>query len=149
MAPVIRPAQPADLGPLLRMHEEFSLEDGHPFEASAARSALGGLLGEASFGRVWVIEEDGRALGYLAVCFGYSLEFRGRDAFVDEIWVRREARGQGLGREALRVAEAECARLGVRAMHLEVRRDNPGAQRLYRGAGFVDRENYLMTKKLR
>lgn len=145
----VRLAGPADIELLLSLHEEFSREDRQPFEPAAAREALGCLLKEPSFGRVWIIEHEGGPVGYLAVCFGYSIEFRGRDAFLDEIYVRPAARGCGLAREALEFAQAECSRAGVRSLHLEVRRGNEAARRLYRDAGFVERESYLMTRKLR
>ena len=70
-------------------------------------------------------------MGYLVVAFGYSLEFRGRDAFVDELYVAPTHRGRGLGREALRVAEPCCLEAGVRALHLEVRPGNARARGLY------------------
>lgn len=149
VAPVIRSAAVADLDLLVRMHEEFSLEDRQAFDAAAARAALDALLREPRFGRAWVIENDDRAAGYLAVCFGYSIEFRGRDAFVDELYVRPPQRGRGLGREALNVAEVACRDAGIVALHLEVRRGNQAARQLYRSAGFSERESYLMTKKLR
>ena len=86
--------------------------------------------------------------GYLVVCFGWSLEFQGRDAFVDELYVREAFRGQGLGTRALEVAADLCRASGVRALHLEVERRNTRAQDVYRRAGFVDREYYLMTRRL-
>jgi ribosomal protein S18 acetylase RimI-like enzyme len=149
MSAAFRPADPADLELLLSLHEEFSREDAQPFEPAEAREALGGLLREPSFGRVWIIEDEGLPVGYLAVCFGYSIEFRGRDAFLDEVYVRPAARGRGLARRALEVAQAECLKAGVRSLHLEVRRGNEAARRLYRDAGFEERQSYLMTRKLR
>jgi ribosomal protein S18 acetylase RimI-like enzyme len=38
--------------------------------------------------------------------------------------------------------------LGVRALHLEVGRDNVPAQELYRRVGFVDTDRRLLTLKL-
>ena len=145
----LRPAGPADLELLLGLHQEFAREAGQACEATASRSALQELLAQPGLGRAWLIEEAGEPLGYLALCFGYSLEFGGRDAFVDEVYVRPGARGRGFAREALRVAEVECLRAGVRALHLEVDQGHASAQRLYRRAGFADRDNYLMNKKLR
>ena len=43
---------------------------------------------------------------------------------------------------------ARAALHGVRALHLEVERRNTRAQEIYRKAGFVDREHYLMTRRL-
>ena len=149
MAAGVRPAGSSDLELLLGLHEEFSREDGAAFEPAAACAALAGLLREPSLGGAWIIEHEGQPAGYLVLCFGYSIEFRGRDAFLDEIYVRRDMRGRGLARQALEVAQAECLKAGVRALHLEVRRGNEAARDLYRRSGFVERESYLMTCKLR
>jgi ribosomal protein S18 acetylase RimI-like enzyme len=149
MSCTFRFAGPVDLDLLYAMHEEFARETGQEFEPGASRAALEGLLAQPAFGRAFIIEDGEEPIGYLALCFGYSLEFRGRDAFLDEIYVRPGARGRGLAREALRFAEDACRESGVRALHLEVDRHNASAQRLYRSAGFADRDNYLMTRKLR
>jgi ribosomal protein S18 acetylase RimI-like enzyme len=148
MTRALRPATTGDLLALLDMMRSFYSEDGHPFHEEPARRALLGLVREPAHGRLWVIEAGGRTAGYLAVTFGYSLEFLGRDAFVDELYVRPESRGAGLGRLALQQAEAACRELGIGALHLEVGRGNDAAQRLYRAAGFTDRSHYLMTKRL-
>ena len=45
-------------------------------------------------------------------------------------------------------AETQCRAVGVRALHLEVERDNTNARALYRKVGFVDHDRYLMTKRI-
>ena len=50
--------------------------DGEPLEAAVAPL----LAPDNPFGRIWLIRHDGRSIGYAAVCFGYSIEFAGRDA---------------------------------------------------------------------
>jgi len=82
------------------------------------------------------------------VTFGYSLEYGGRDAFIDELWVHERVRGQGIGTRALHMAEAACREQGIQALHLEVERTNAVAQQVYRRAGFVDHDRYLLTKRL-
>ena len=144
----LRPATVGDLDGLLPLLRDFYAEDRHPFDASAVRAALEGLVRNPTLGRAFLIEDGDALAGYLVVTFGYSLEFRGRDAFLDELYVAPAHRGRGLGREALRVAEACCLEAGARALHLEVRHDNEAAQGLYRSWGFGDRENYLMSKAL-
>ena len=79
---------------------------------------------------------------------GYSIEYGGRDAFIDEVYIRAAYRGQGIGRQAMMFAETQCRALGVRALHLEVARDNTNAHALYRKVGFVDHDRYLMTKHI-
>ncbi len=85
-------------------------------------------------------------MGYVALTFGYSLEFHGRDAFVDELFVRAERRGEGAGTAALGFIMDTCPTLGVHALHLEVERVNTAAQALYRLFGFHDHDGYLMTR---
>jgi ribosomal protein S18 acetylase RimI-like enzyme len=145
----LRPARLGDVDVIVPLMRDFCAEDGHPFDEAKARAALEGLLHDAREGRAFVVEEDGALAGYLVVTFGYSIEFRGRDAFVDELYLVPAHRGRGLGREALHVAEACCREAGAHALHLEVGRDNARAQRLYRSWGFGDRSSYLMSKELR
>ena len=79
---------------------------------------------------------------------GFSLEFHGRDAFVDEIYIRTTHRGKGIGGRALEFVEAACRPLGVRAIHLEVERNNAQAHTMYHKIGFEYQDSYLMTKCL-
>jgi len=74
---------------------------------------------------------------------------RSEDAFVDELFLLPEARGQGLGEAALDHLARELAGRGVVALHLEVGRGNAEAQRFYRRKGFEMRDGYfLMTRRL-
>ena len=71
--------------------------DGHGFDEQKARVALLTLLRDPNLGRVWLILDGAVAAGYIVLCFGYSLEWLGRDAFVDEFFLREPYRGRGLG----------------------------------------------------
>ena len=44
----------------------------------------------------------------------------------------------------LREIRRKARDLGINALHLEVARDNEFAQRLYRRAGFVARDKYVL-----
>ena len=143
-----RPATTADEPVLLELMREFYLDERMTFHESAARTALRGVLDDPSHGRAVLIEVDGAIAGYLVVCFGWSLEFQGRDAFVDELYLRSRFRGRGIGAQALEAAAEVCRTSGVRALHLEVERNNTRAQALYRRAGFAERQHHLMTRRL-
>ena len=82
--------------------------------------------------------------GYIALTYGYSLEFGGRDAFIDEFYIRPDFRGEGLGQTILGLIQQEAERLGIRALHLEVARTNLRAQRLYARANFQPRNKYVL-----
>ncbi|HXV63215.1 MAG TPA: GNAT family N-acetyltransferase [Vicinamibacteria bacterium] len=145
---VIEPATVAQAGALLPLVSRFYEEENYPFYEAHARRALVGLLEEPSRGRVWIVTDQERVVGYFVMTLGWSLEYLGRDAFVDELYVLPEYRGRGLGKRALAVMDDACRELGVRALHLEVERGNERAHQLYRNLGFEDHERFLMTKRI-
>lgn len=126
----------------------YYAEDGYPFVDARGREALTTLIADEQLGAVWVLEDEQGVAGYLAVTLGYSLEYGGRDAFIDELFLGARARGRGAGRTALELAEAWCRSRGVRALHLEVELHRDRAFDLYRQNGFEDHERRLMTKRL-
>ena len=142
-----RPAVDSDAATILAfMRELYAIDGTTPFEEAGARRTLLGIVRDPAFGRVWVIQDGARPIGYVILTLGYSLEYRGRDAFLDELFVAADSRGRGIGRETMRFVEDACRELGVRALHLEVERANTAAQRLYRKFGFADHDRYLLTQ---
>jgi len=146
--PVFRDAAPADLDAILAFMRRLYAQEGLSFDEPSARATLSGIVRDRSLGRVWMIDEEAEPIGYMVLTLGYSLEYRGRDAFVDEIFVREDRRRRGIGRRAMRVMEDACRDLEVRALHLEVERPNAAAQALYRKFGFVEHDRLLMTKPI-
>ena len=138
-------ANSSDTETLLELIQEFYEGEHLPFDDNMIR-ALAKILNDDSLGRIWLIQDGNEAIGYVVLTFGYSLEFRGRDALVDELYIRESYRRQGVGTNALQFVEDVCSSLGIEALHLEVDRKNPVAQSLYRKVGFEDHDRYLMTK---
>ena len=87
--------------------------------------------------------------GYVILTLGFSFEYRGREAFIDELYVEEKFRGRGWGGRAMEFVEERARELGVNAIHLEVDRGNEPALALYRRTGYVDHDRYLMTKWIR
>jgi ribosomal protein S18 acetylase RimI-like enzyme len=147
-APVFKPATYDEIEILIAMMRELYAHDGTAFDEAISRRALVGIIGDEKFGRVFLILLANEVAGYAVLTFGYSLEFHGRDAFVDEIYLRNEYRGLGIGKRALQFLTDVCAAEGVNALHLEVERTNTSAQAVYRKFGFEDHDRYLMTMTL-
>jgi diamine N-acetyltransferase len=146
----IRDAKPPDLPALLRMMR--SLAEQPPviaFDDDEVRGALEKFLSDADLGRAWLLWLGEKPVGYVILTLGYSFEFRGRDGFVDELYIEPEFRRRGLGRRAMEFLERKARELGVNAMHMEVDRGNEAAAELYRRAGYADQGRHLMTKWLR
>lgn len=146
MEPTFKLAADADTEPLMEMMRELYAYDHLPFDEQEHRSALQQILGNESLGRVYLILLGEVVAGYIVLTLGFSLEYRGRDAILDEFFVKENYRQQGIGKRALRFIEEVCRELGVQALHLVLERGNTNAQAVYRKAGFIDHDRYLMTK---
>ena len=146
----IRDARAQDLPALLRMMR--SLAEQPPaiaFDEGDVGTAFEKFLVDSELGQAWLLWLGEKLVGYVILTLGYSFEFRGRDAFIDELYIDPEFRLTGLGRRAMEFVEEKVRALGVNALHLEVDRGNDAALELYRRAGYADQGRYLMTKWLR
>jgi ribosomal protein S18 acetylase RimI-like enzyme len=143
----LRVAALEDLTALLPRTRALNAHEGIPVDVKALEAALARLLGDPAIGRVWLVEREGAVIGYAIVTFGYDLEFAGRDAFLTELWIDPESRSQGAGGAALGLLYPELRALGVHALHLQVRPENP-ALRLYERSGFVASPRVTMTHRL-
>jgi diamine N-acetyltransferase len=139
-------ADNSDTETLIQFIQEFYEYEGLKYDETIIRAALAGIFKDGSLGRVWLIQQDKQAVGYIVLTFGYSLEYRGRDAMIDEFYIRETYRGQGVGKKTIQFIENVCQDLGIQAVHLEVERENQNAQKLYRQAGFTDKNRYFLTK---
>jgi ribosomal protein S18 acetylase RimI-like enzyme len=133
---------------VLRLMQEFYPGEGLPFDADIAREALGELWRNPALGCVCLIYAGREVAGYAVLAFGFSLEFHGRDALIDELYIRPTYRGMGYGTGCIEWLEAFCVKEGIRAIHLEVDHDNERAQRLYNRIGYRDHDRHLLTKWL-
>jgi diamine N-acetyltransferase len=148
MATTFAVATRSDISTLVQFMREYYEFDHLTFDENVARAALERMVGDDSLGRIWLIHHADETVGYLVLTLGYSLEYGGRDAFIDEVYLRSSYRRKGIGTTALAFAEEQCRILGVRALHLEVERTNTNAYGVYRKVGFVDHDRYMMTKRI-
>jgi GNAT superfamily N-acetyltransferase len=147
MTVTFRAALPQDAARIVALMHDYYGEDGYPFDVTAARDTVDGLLARPDLGQLWCVQAGDEIVGYFALTLGYSLEYRGVDAFLDELYLAPAYRGQGIGTRALACLEDRAQALGVRALHLEVEKAKP-AIALYRRWGFAAHDRLLMTKKL-
>jgi diamine N-acetyltransferase len=142
----LRAALPADIETLLPMVRASRACEGLGWDELLMRAALVGLMVRRAAGTVWLLEEGGTAVGYMIVTLGYTLEFSGCGALVDELYVVPAHRGRGFGRRALEVAEAYCRLHEAHTLHAIVRGDNAPALRAAGRYRFVVSERVLLTR---
>lgn len=140
-----------DLDVVTAMMRKFYVHFGYAFREHGAsagpsqRDLIERFVTTPYLGSFWLIEVDGTPAGYAALTYGFSFEFGGRDAFVDELFVDEALRGRGAGATALQQLQARARDLGLVAIHLQTEAYNPRAKRLYEAVGFVDLKRSTLT----
>jgi ribosomal protein S18 acetylase RimI-like enzyme len=144
----LRPATPGELDLIVTMMGEYYAYDNLVFEESIARRAAREMINDPSLGTIFVIQRNDTPCGYCVLALIFSLEFHGRTAFIDELYLREEARGHGSGRRVLELVMDECRVRGMDAVRLEVEHTNLRAVGVYGHLGFVRHERHIMTRWL-
>jgi GNAT superfamily N-acetyltransferase len=134
----------ADLEILLPFVRSFHEFESFQIVDDYRRSSLINLLSNKDLGKIWLIYVDLHPVGYIALCVGYSIEFGGKDAFIDEFYISPDFRGKGIGTQTLEFIKLAAKDLDIRAIHLEVARTNTNAHRLYERSDFKTREKYIL-----
>jgi diamine N-acetyltransferase len=119
-----------------------------PFDERRRREIFDKFVRDATYGQAWLIVDDETPIGYVVLTVSFSFEYRGYDAFIDELYIAEEHRRRGIGRQAMKFVERVASERSVNALHLEVSRDNTAAVEFYRRTGYADHGRYLMTKWL-
>jgi ribosomal protein S18 acetylase RimI-like enzyme len=146
---VLDPVRSDDAPLLARYMRDLYAHDDPPPDEARWLAALQQLLADRRLGWASVIRLDSQPVGYAVITIGYSLEFYGGEAFLDELYIAADQRGRGIGREVVRQIETVLRAQGVGALHLEVEEDNSAAQQLYEASGFRYRRHmHLMSKRL-
>jgi ribosomal protein S18 acetylase RimI-like enzyme len=145
-----RPATKGDEANLLRMMRKLAEQEpgAYYFDEPVVRHVLHEFLANPDLGAAWIFSEGATPVGYIVLTLGYSFEYHGREAFVDELYVEPQYRRRGIGREAMNFVEEQARTMGVTALHLEADHGNDAALELYRRSGYVAHDRHLMTKWL-
>ncbi|BFM51332.1 GNAT family N-acetyltransferase [Marinomonas sp. THO17] len=146
----VRIANVIDLEAIESLVAQYHEFEGIESSAEMRRAALLELVASnKQHGFIVVATSDENIIGYAAICYGFSIEFGGRDAFLDEVFVAASFRRNGIGDTLIRFAEEIAKKDKIQALHLEVSKSNEKARSLYSGLGFENREAFhLMSKRL-
>jgi GNAT superfamily N-acetyltransferase len=133
------PTQLEELLPLVAAYHAFEEVE---TSAEQRKNSVTKLLRDKSLGEIWLVRKLDSLIGYIAICYSYSIEFGGRDAFVDEFYIAAGERGKGISGRVLKEIAALLRARGIVAVHLEVDGGNERARTAYAQAGFSSRDKY-------
>ena len=144
---VIRKIEARDMEVYLAMAKDFyaspAVLENIPKE-NIMRSFLE-FTGGTPFGDAFIFEENGEIVGYGVLAYTYSQEAGGKVVWLEEIYIRPEARGRGLGSEFI---DFVLENIPAKRYRLETEPENEDAARLYIRKGFelFEYVNYRMDK---
>lgn len=100
------------------------------------RRALRAIVSDASTGRIYVVREGADLIAMVSLLYTVSSAEGGKAAWLEDLVVRPDRRGRGIGRTLLGHVAAQARADGVLRITLLTDPDNERAQALYRSFGF-------------
>ena len=80
---------------------------------------------------------DGEPVGVCQLRFRWSVWKSAEDCWLEDLFVREEARRSGLGRALVEAALERARKRGCKRIELDVNEDNDAARALYEACGFL------------
>jgi ribosomal protein S18 acetylase RimI-like enzyme len=136
----------ADVSDAFEMLTEFLSADEHYLASSEAYGDLGlqGLnnaldlfLERPELGFVWMAFDEHGAAGICVVCYAISTSMGAVVAKLDDVSVKPNRRGKGVGTELIEQLKEQLRKEAVTRIDVAVHMENPQARSFYERSGFV------------
>lgn len=143
---VIRPTTPDDVPVVVELVHELAAYEKAPHECHLTTEQLhAALFAEqpALFGHV--AEVDGQVVGFTLWFLNFSTWRGVHGIYLEDLYVRPEFRGKGIGKALLAELAAECVRRGYARLEWWVLDWNP-ATKFYRALGAVPMDEWTVYR---
>src|SRR5277367_5812675 len=99
----LQSATPDHIDTLLALMHQMQSDDpwDEPFHDLTVKSNLSTLLSNPIYGLVFLALDGSTPIAYLILCFDFSLEYRGKGAWIDELFVTSSYRRKGIASQLL------------------------------------------------
>jgi GNAT superfamily N-acetyltransferase len=142
-------AAAADLPVLADLLAElFTLESDFKPERDQQLRGLRAILDDPAIGRLFVLRDGGKVAGMANALITISTAEGSRVLLLEDVIVRREHRGSGLGRQLVEHVLQWARGQGMTRVTLLADRDNQPALDFYRTLGFENSNMTVLRKKI-
>ena len=141
-----RKMRAADVSDAFDMLSSFLRADEHYLASSEAYGDLGmkGLndaldifLERPELGFVWMAFDEKGAAAICVVCYAISTSMGSVVAKLDDVSVKEDRRGKGVGSELMEQLKEQLRKESVTRIDVAVHLENPDARRFYEKSGFI------------
>ena len=142
--PTFKSFTEADADIVMGMMHDFYAIDNYAFDKAVSKELFLEFVANKGLGQGWVIELDGKHVGYAILTFVFNFEYKGHIAFLDELFIIESARGEGLGNQTLDFVIAQAKELSLKVLYLEIENHNETARKLYLSKNFTNHKRGMM-----
>ena len=128
--------------------QQFYAVDNYSFDIKNSKKLFEEFISDENMGRSYLILADNEIVGYTIITYVFSFEYKGKIAFIDELYIKETYRGKGIGSEIIKFIKNECHKLKLKLIYLEVENHNLKAQKLYIANDFEFHNRKIMKYKV-
>lgn len=130
------------------MMQDFYAIDNYPIDIEVSKKLFEEFISNEKLGKAWLIHSDDDLVGYVILTYVFSFEYKGKIAFLDELYIKENFRGKGIGKQTIDFIKEQASNQNVKLIYLEVENHNQNAQKLYLANDFEVHNRKLLKHKL-
>lgn len=133
---------------IISMMKDFYSIDNYPIDIKVSKKLFQEFISDEKLGKAWVIYSNDVIVGYVILTYIFSFEYKGKIAFLDELYIKENYRGKGIGKQTVDFIKEKASNQNTKLIFLEVENHNQNAQNLYLAKGFEIHNRKLLKQKL-
>jgi ribosomal protein S18 acetylase RimI-like enzyme len=133
---------------ITQMMQDFYTIDNYPIDVEVSKKLFQEFISDEKLGKSWLIYSDEDLVGYVILTYAFSFEYKGRIAFLDELYIKENYRGKGIGKQTIDFIKEQASNKNIKLIYLEVENHNQNAQKLYLANDFEVHNRKLLKHKL-
>lgn len=118
----------------------------HKASEEILKRDIADCVSDMPFVEGFVFEENGKTAGYAMIANSYSTEYGGLCVWLEDLYIKHEYRGKGIGTAFFSYLDEQYNKKAVR-LRLEVEKENKRAIEVYKKCGYQELPYVQMTKE--
>ncbi len=143
-----KPLELSKIDTITQMMQDFYAIDNYPIDIEVSKKLFQEFITNENFGNAWLIYTNEKIVGYVILTFVFSFEYKGKIAFLDELYIKENFRGKGIGKQTIDFIKKQASNQNIKLIYLEVENHNQNAQKLYLANDFEFHNRKLLKHKL-